>query len=605
MLTGKSLQNGKYTLEQSLGQGGFGVTFKAFHHYLRQTVVIKTLNPLLRQTPQFAQLEHQFRAEGRRLALCVHPNIVRVNDFFIEEDVPYLVMDYIPGLTLAEVVQLNPPLLESTAIHYIRQVGEALEVVHQNNLLHRDIKPANIILRQGTQQVVLIDFGIAREFTAGITQMHTSIASEGYAPIEQYIPQAKRTPATDVYGLAATLYTLLTAQIPVAATLRDRLPLASPVELRRELNPAVSQAVMQGMAVEAYSRPATVVEWLSLLNQAVSKTAGAESDTFAPGVSIPALPNRNPSPTVATELATESVNSDTPTNYISNRVPNPLPNSLPNHVSTTHILTQSLQPTPITAAPSVSHARRYLSLGLVAIVSAVTVALVTVWQRQQSVSTSMPSSQPTSIQPSAEPSPDLQPESVSPSLSPETESLETETSDAPLPTPSQNSSDLKPRPTESASPQRPVTNAAKNKSEIAANDGEILGLPTGTAEQDVIAQLGQPTQTTDSAYWPNTRSALYELVPNQVTLGYIYDKTSNHLRQTEASFAQSVDPTTMQETLNGMLGGTVSSEIEQGLTQVRERQINQFPFEIGQVEGVIERNDRDRIYIGIWESDLH
>lgn len=601
MLTGKSLQNGKYTLEQSLGQGGFGVTFKAFHHYLRQTVVIKTLNPLLRQTPQFAQLEHQFRAEGRRLALCVHPNIVRVNDFFIEDDVPYLVMDYIPGLTLAEVVQLNHPLLEATAIHYTRQIGEALEVVHRSNLLHRDIKPANIILRQGTQQVVLIDFGIAREFTAGITQMHTSIASEGYAPIEQYIPQAKRTPATDVYGLAATLYTLLTAQIPVAATLRDRIPLAPPVELRRQLNPAVSQAVMQGMAVEAYSRPATVVEWLSLLNQAVSNAAGAtQSDAFALEASTSPLPNRTPSPTATTE----STSSDIPTAHI----PNLIPNHMPSHVSTTHILTQSLQPTPITAASPVSRYRRYLSLGLVAIVSAVTVALVTVWQRQQSVSTSMQSSQPPSIQPQAESSPDFQPESVSPTASPEDVESPEETeplSDAPLPTPSQNSSELKPSPAESASPQLPVTNAAKTKAEIEAADGEILGLPTGTAEQDVIAQLGQPTQTTDSAYWPNTRSALYEVMPNQVTLGYIYDKTSNHLRQTEASFAQSVDPATIQETLNGMLGGTVSSEIEQGLAQVRERQISQFPFEIGQVEGIIERNDRDRIYIGVWESDLH
>jgi serine/threonine protein kinase len=81
-LVGKTLQGGKYTLEQLLGEGGFGVTYKATHHYLGQLVVIKTLNDATRQSPQYAYLEQQFRDEARRLALCVHPNIVRVNDFF-------------------------------------------------------------------------------------------------------------------------------------------------------------------------------------------------------------------------------------------------------------------------------------------------------------------------------------------------------------------------------------------------------------------------------------------------------------------------------------------------------------------------------------------
>ncbi|BBD60230.1 serine/threonine protein kinase [Nostoc sp. HK-01] len=278
MLAGKILQGGKYTLTQEIGHGGFGITFKATHHYLGQDVVMKTINERLRQHPDFAKFERQFQDEARRLATCIHPNIVRVSDFFIEEGLPYMVMEYIPGDTLGNAFVLpGIPLPEATAIHYIRQIGAALQVVHNNGLLHRDIKPDNIILRQGTQEVILIDFGIAREFNSGVKQTHTGIVSEGYAPIEQYLTQAPRTPATDVYGLAATLYALLTAQVPMPALLRDREKMASPKELQPHLSAAVNQAVMRGMAVDSRFRPSTVAEWLQLL-------PGSESNGIVPGV---------------------------------------------------------------------------------------------------------------------------------------------------------------------------------------------------------------------------------------------------------------------------------------------------------------------------------
>ncbi|RCJ25470.1 protein kinase [Nostoc sp. ATCC 43529] len=266
MLAGTILQDGKYTLIQEIGRGGFGITYKAKHHYLGQEVVMKTINERLRQHPDFAKFERQFQDEARRLATCIHPNIVRVSDFFVEAGLPYMVMEYIPGETLGDAFVLpGIPLPEATAIHYIQQIGAALQVVHNNGLLHRDIKPDNIILRQGTQEVVLIDFGIAREFNGGVRQTHTGLVSEGYSPIEQYLTQAPRTPATDVYGLAATLYALLTAQVPMPALLRDREQMPSPRELQPHLSAAVNQAIMRGMAVESRFRPATVAEWLQLL----------------------------------------------------------------------------------------------------------------------------------------------------------------------------------------------------------------------------------------------------------------------------------------------------------------------------------------------------
>ncbi|MEH2026144.1 serine/threonine protein kinase [Nostoc sp.] len=266
MLAGTILQDGKYTLIQEIGRGGFGITFKATHQYLGQEVVMKTINERLRQHPDFAKFEGQFQDEARRLATCIHPNIVRVSDFFVEAGLPYMVMEYIAGETLGDAFVLpGITLPEATAIHYIRQIGAALQVVHNNGLLHRDVKPDNIILRLGTQEVILIDFGIAREFNGGVRQTHTGLVSEGYSPIEQYMTQAPRTPATDVYGLAATLYALLTAQVPMPALLRDREQMPSPRELQPHLSAAVNQAVMRGMAVESRFRPATVAEWLQLL----------------------------------------------------------------------------------------------------------------------------------------------------------------------------------------------------------------------------------------------------------------------------------------------------------------------------------------------------
>lgn len=262
---GKVLQNGKYVLDGAIGQGGFGITYKATHTYLGQTVVIKILNEELRREGYFERFQQQFIAEAQRLAKCQHPNIVRVLDFFEEDGQSFIVMDYIPGPTLAESVKPGQPLQEPIAIHYIRQIGSALSLVHQNGLLHRDVKPQNIIRREGTQTVILIDFGIAREFTPGVTQTHTGILSAGYAPIEQYLPQARRSPATDIYALAATLYYLLTGQPPVAAALRDRVPLPNPRQINPNLSPNVELAILQGMEMEAAKRPQTVEAWLALL----------------------------------------------------------------------------------------------------------------------------------------------------------------------------------------------------------------------------------------------------------------------------------------------------------------------------------------------------
>ncbi|MCA1993412.1 MAG: hypothetical protein LDL41_15435 [Coleofasciculus sp. S288] len=134
-----------------------------------------------------------------------------------------------------------------------------------------------------------------------------------------------------------------------------------------------------------------------------------------------------------------------------------------------------------------------------------------------------------------------------------------------------------------------------------------VGIPAfqpGISKADVFRLLGTPTGTS-RGYWPNTRAVYYELVPEQVSLGFLFDRQSERIRQTEASFTTSVDSETVLLTLNGMLGCKLNDQIEQGLKQVWQGQAQQYSFELGSLEGVIERQKSDRLYIGIWEADLH
>ncbi len=135
------------------------------------------------------------------------------------------------------------------------------------------------------------------------------------------------------------------------------------------------------------------------------------------------------------------------------------------------------------------------------------------------------------------------------------------------------------------------------------DDTVVPGFPTGTSENTIVNALGKPSKVSKGLW--NTRAYLYRLQPNRVDLGYLFDRKSGILRQTEVAFAQSVPLETMQSTLQGMLAGNASSSIQQGLEKVYQRQINEYSFRTGGLKGVIQRNEEDQIYIGVWDADLH
>ena len=139
--------------------------------------------------------------------------------------------------------------------------------------------------------------------------------------------------------------------------------------------------------------------------------------------------------------------------------------------------------------------------------------------------------------------------------------------------------------------------------EVPSGDG-IPAFQPGIGKNDVLRMLGMPTGTS-GGYWPNTRAVFYELIPAQVSLGFLFDKRSERIRQTEASFTAEVDSKVVLLTLNGMLGCKLNDQIEQGLQQVRQGQSRQYSFSLHTLKGLIERQKGDRLYIGIWEADLH
>jgi eukaryotic-like serine/threonine-protein kinase len=267
---GTNLRQGEYQIVDILGHGGFGITYLALECATQKQVAIKSLNTIVQSKPDFAQHQERFVQEAFMLAGCNHKHIIKVHKVFQEANLWCMVMDYIDGINLAEYIEDHGIFSEADALKYIQQIGSALDYFHnQKQSLHRDVKPQNILLIESQQKVVLIDFGLAREFTQDKTKTHTNSLTESYAPIEQYQLKAKRGAYTDVYALAATLYYCLTAQEPFPAKFRTQgINLIPPKQHNPNISDSVSQAILKGMELEAENRPSTMREWLILLGKA-------------------------------------------------------------------------------------------------------------------------------------------------------------------------------------------------------------------------------------------------------------------------------------------------------------------------------------------------
>ena len=268
--TGQQLQGGKYVIQGVLGQGGFGITYKARHVSLNHDVVIKTPNEYLQYEPDYHKYVARFIEEAQilaRLSRDPHPSIVGVHDLFKEGAIYCLVMNFVEGKNLFELVRRRGAIPEAEAVRYIRQIGEALTLVHQVGLTHRDAHPGNILLRHNGK-AVLIDFGIAKELVPSTYTSTGAFGNEGFAPYEQLL-RGSREPNVDVHCLAATLYYTLTGQRPTKSLDRKlyQEPLIEPQRIVPGISKQVNRAILKGMALEPKKRPQSMQAWLKLLEE--------------------------------------------------------------------------------------------------------------------------------------------------------------------------------------------------------------------------------------------------------------------------------------------------------------------------------------------------
>lgn len=275
---GALLKQRRYKIEKTLGEGGFGITYKGTDSTNSMGVAIKELWPekAIRQgntitwpSSIFPQIKQQqlskFQLEANYLSKCVHPNIAKVYDWFEENNSAYIVMEFISGKSLDQVWYEEKPLSEERVKGYIIEIASALKIVHTNNLLHRDIKPQNIII-DNQNRAVLIDFGATREFIANQTTNMTKILTHGYAPPEQYLEKDKRYPATDFYALCASMYELLTGELPCECLQRYHSEtLIPPRQLRPDISPLTEQVILTGMRMKVEERFQTADELIDAL----------------------------------------------------------------------------------------------------------------------------------------------------------------------------------------------------------------------------------------------------------------------------------------------------------------------------------------------------
>jgi serine/threonine-protein kinase len=276
----------RYRVVAPVGHGGLGTVYQVTDILFGRDNVYA----LKEQWDQSESARKQFAREGAWLKALNHHHIPRVTEYFEWNGRLYLVMDFVDGENLEQKLANagGRPLPEAQVLAWVIPICDALHYMHTRvpPLIHRDVKPSNIIVTPSGHPV-LVDLGIAKEHAPGMNATATFVrkaGTEGYAPPEQYASAGQTGPWSDVYGMGATLYHLLTTQIPPTAV--ERVALDAPLRHPQELNPAVSPitdaALLRALAIRPQERFRSMVE----LQQALEAAAQA----------TPALVPRSPLP---------------------------------------------------------------------------------------------------------------------------------------------------------------------------------------------------------------------------------------------------------------------------------------------------------------------
>ena len=297
---GTTLHHGQYVIEGLLGQGGFGVTYRALDRSLNARVALKEFypNPGARRGPGgvvthdsnyrevFEKLKQRFHHEAEALVPLRHPSIVRMFAVFEENGTAYLAMELLEGETLQARLDRAGRLDEVSTRAILSPLLGALDEIHGRGLLHRDIKPENIVLTP--QGPVLIDFGTAREFTPGCTAATSAVLTPAYAPLEQYVASDLLGPPTDLYALAATIYHALTGRPPAPSAERASMTVLTPIwEVSPGVSVSLAGTIEAALSIKVSERPQTAGQMLALVNQPPTPPAPPSPTIPPPAPTIP------------------------------------------------------------------------------------------------------------------------------------------------------------------------------------------------------------------------------------------------------------------------------------------------------------------------------
>lgn len=316
----------RYLILRTLGQGGFGAVYLVQDKRLgdklcalKEMSTASLTNPAQKQAAARA-----FKQEALMLGALSHPNIPRVSDHFAEGEKQFLVMDYVEGKTLEELLDTRTqPFPENQVLTWAAQVSNALDYLHNRTppIIFRDLKPGNLMVSPNGQTIKLIDFGIVRLFKPGAGKDTTALGTPGYASPEQY-GKGQSDARSDVYALGATLHHLLTLRDPSSEPFKFP-PIRT---LNPSISPQVNTAIMRALEQDPAQRWASMREMRDSLGLSMDMTpiVPAPSPVITPGIPAPRA-GRVHAPTVAAPLPAASLTPPTSAPLTPSAYPSPMP----------------------------------------------------------------------------------------------------------------------------------------------------------------------------------------------------------------------------------------------------------------------------------------
>lgn len=294
--TGQQL--GNYRIMRLIGRGGFAEVYLGEHIYLKTQVAIKILQTRVSNEDDMKG----FLQEAQTIARLIHSNIVRVTDFGVDGETPYLVMDYAANGTLRQRHPKGVVLPLPTIVTYVKQTAAALQYAHDEKLIHRDIKPENMLLGR-KDEILLSDFGIALAAQSSRYQnTQDVVGTVAYMSPEQI--QGKPRPASDQYSLGIVVYEWLSGDRPFHGSFTELCTqhmFATPAPLREKvptIHPLVEQVITMALAKDYKQRFGSVQAFANALAQASKLEQSVETDVKAPPPP-PSKPASEVSPTIA------------------------------------------------------------------------------------------------------------------------------------------------------------------------------------------------------------------------------------------------------------------------------------------------------------------